>query len=264
MRHSGVATQIIAATRCNLASRRYTFSERRWPDTPEFATVARRWNKDAIDVLFGLIWHGYDLLLVEVLRNADWYDVKDDVERDITELLEPLIRRAMTGFEPFEFQHGRHERETRCVPPAQPPQYDLAFYLREQPRVSLPLEAKVLHTDQALAEYVSDLRQEFLTCRYAPFSTVGAMLGYLMKGKPSSVFSKLERVVPCELRQHEGFPKREHRVSNHRRTVAPGKIYPVDFQCHHLILSMIPESDGPGSAKPGQDVTDPATPPVSS
>jgi hypothetical protein len=221
-----------------LVSRRFTLSEHRFPKTPEFTAVARQWNKRAIEIMFGFVWRGYDLLWVEVLRDTDWTQVADDLERDLTEQLEPRIRRGMTGFEPFDVQHARSEREKRLPAPAQPPQYDIAFYLREQPRVSLPLEAKVLHTDQDLAPYLMDLNGEFLTCRYAPFSAEGAMLGYLLKGSPASFFAKIERTVPCKLHQHKGFPDRPHRFSDHKRTVESGKPYPVAFRCHHLILRL--------------------------
>lgn len=221
-----------------MASRRFTISEQRFPETPEFTSVARRWNKRAIEILLDLVWRGYDLLWLEVLSGADWTHVADDIERDLTESLEPRIRVGLTGFEPFDVQHGRYERESRRPAPAQPPQYDIAFYLRERPRVSLPLEAKVLHTDQDLAAYITDLKEEFLKCRYAPFSSEGAMLAYLMKGATDLVFARIESDVPCRLHKHEGFPTRPHRFSDHRRVVDPGKPYPIEFRCHHLILRL--------------------------
>jgi hypothetical protein len=221
-----------------VTKRRFTFSERNFPETGEFTSLARQWNKGAIEILFGLVWRGYDLLWAEVLCQASWTDVADDIERDLTEQLEPRIRRNMTGFEPFEVQCCRRERETRCAAPAAPPEYDIAFYLRERPLVNFPLEAKVLRTDQALAAYVADVKNEFLTCRYAPFSAEGAMLGYLLKGAPAAVFAKIARDVPCQLHQHEEFPDRAHQFSDHQRKVEPGKTYPVAFRCHHLILRL--------------------------
>lgn len=221
-----------------MLSRRFTFSERRWPQTEEFTAVARRWNSNAIDILFGMVWRGYDLLYAEVLDGADWTDVADDLERDLSEQLEPRIRRHMTGFEPFEVQHGRHEREQRQPAPAQPPQYDIAFYLRQQPRVMLPLEAKVLHSDKSTASYVQDVKQEFLTCRYAPFSSEAGMLAYLVKGVPATLFAKISEVIPCSLHQYEGSKGRLHKFSDHQRIVELGKNYPVAFRCHHLIFQL--------------------------
>lgn len=221
-----------------MAKRRFTFSERNFPQTGEFTSLARQWNERAIEGLLNLVWRGYDLLWTEVLCQATWSGVADDIERDLTEQLEPRIRRHMTGFEPFGVQHGRRERETRQPAPAAPPEYDIAFYLLERPLVIFPLEAKLLPTDQTLAEYVTDVKQEFLTCRYAPFSAEGAMLGYLIRGAPSAVFAKIERDIPCQLQKHTAFLDREHRFSDHRRVVDPGKSYPAAFRCHHLILRL--------------------------
>jgi hypothetical protein len=73
----------------------------------------------------------------------------------------------------------------------QPPEYDLAYVLRADERIMWPLEAKVLETDGDVGEYIKDLKNEFLTCRYAPFSSEGAMLAYLLSGKPEIVFGNL-------------------------------------------------------------------------
>lgn len=81
----------------SVTHRRFTMSEQRWPATPEFTAVARHWNKRAIEILFEYVWSGYDLLLAEVLPGIDWTQVGDDVERDITEHLEFMIRRNMKG-----------------------------------------------------------------------------------------------------------------------------------------------------------------------
>src|SRR5205085_8445710 len=120
-----------------------------------------------------------------------------DLERSITGSLELRIRGVMSGYEPFVIQHGPYERESMLLPPAQPPQYDLAFKLRAQEWIMWPLEAKVLETDGAVNDYRNDLNNEFLTCRYAPFSSEGAMLGYLLTGTTENVFRNLEEKIPC-------------------------------------------------------------------
>ena len=142
----------------------------------------------------------------------------------------------MSGDEPFDIQHGSYERETMQPPPAQPPQYDLAFLLRADERIMWPLEAKVLETDSDVGEYVKDLNNEFLTCRYSPFSSEAAMLGYLLSGTPDKAFGKLEAKIPCTLISNLSFPSRPSRMSDHSRRVTPGKSYPIRFRCHHLIL----------------------------
>jgi hypothetical protein len=107
----------------------------------------------------------------------------------------------------------------------------------EQMSASLwPLEAKVLETPRALAEYERDVREEYLTCRYAPFSSSGAMLGYLISGSALDALANIAKKLGCVLDTVAEFPSRPHRLSNHRRSVPTGKPYPSDFRCHHLVL----------------------------
>src|ERR1039457_4224810 len=114
-----------------------------------------------------------------------------DLERSITQLLEPRIRDAMTGDEPYYIQHGSFERETMAPPPAQPPAYDLAFVLRADERIMWPLEEKGLETPGTLAEYEREVREQYLTCRYAPFTASGAMLGYLLSGMATDALARI-------------------------------------------------------------------------
>jgi hypothetical protein len=181
--------------------------------------------------ILGFVWAAYD----EMLVHPPAIDTRD-LERSITQLLEPRIRDSMTGFEPFYVQHGSYERETMMAPPAQPPAYDLAFVLRADERIMWPLEAKVLETPRALAEYERDVREEYLTCRYAPFSSSGAMLGYLISGSALDALANIAKKLGCALDTVAEFPSRPHRLSNHRRSVPAGKAYPSDFRCHHLVL----------------------------
>jgi hypothetical protein len=62
------------------------------------------------------------------------------------------------------------EFETSYSDQAQPPSYDIAFILRVNERIILPLEAKVLPTERAIAKYIKEITGNYLTCRYAPFS----------------------------------------------------------------------------------------------
>lgn len=198
----------------------------------EFVALANGWCADQSAKLLAFVWKGHDLLMTELPAGIE----AKDLERSITQSLELRIRWVMTGDEPFDIQHGPYERETMQPPPAQPPQYDLAFVLRAEERIMWPLEAKVLETDGAVGEYVKDVNNEFLTCRYAPFSCEGAMLAYLLSGKPEKVFSNLAARTPCRLSDHPDFRDKPHQVSEHKRQVAPGKPYPRGFRCHHLVL----------------------------
>ncbi len=217
---------------------RKTPLEQRWPDTPDFMEVARAWKSDASAILLSFVWQAYDLLQNEILMQIDWKEANEQLERSITQLLEPAIHDVMTRDEPFYVQYEVFEFETRESAQARPPQYDIAFVLYSNRRIMWPLEAKVLRTDGTVAPYIKDLKKEFLTCRYAPFSSEGAMLGYLISGKPANVFHHLETKVPCELYPHPEFPDRDHRCSEHLRHVPANKPYLAHFRCHHVILRM--------------------------
>lgn len=159
-----------------------------------------------------------------------------DLERSITQLLDPRVRDSMSGDEPYYIQHGPFERETMKSPPAQPPQYDLAFILRADERFMWPLEAKVLETPQSVAAYVHDIQNEFLACRYAPFSNSGAMLGYLLKGSPNDAFTAISTKLGNALEPVAEHASKPNRRSLHQRVVPTGRSYSVDFVCYHLIL----------------------------
>lgn len=217
-------------------NRRRTILELRWPQTSEFTSVAKVWRKDASTLLLELVWQAYDVFWAQVVSKIDTSEADDDLERSITQLFEPKIREVMTGREPFYVQHGPYEEETRQAMPAQPPQYDIAFILYSNPRIMWPIEAKVLRTHGAVAKYVKDIQDQFLTCRYAPFSSEGGMLGYLFSGHPAVAFNNIAEKVPCKLNTHPDFEQRDHRVSYHERTIPPGKKYSGDFSCHHMIL----------------------------
>jgi len=221
-----------------VAKRGRTIPELRWPETPEFVELANRWSEDAITDLVGIVWKGYDLLVEEVISEIDCRQAEEQLERSITQLLERRIRRTMTGYEPFDVQHEVFELESAYSAQAQPPQYDIAFILRSNERIIWPLEAKVLSSDGAVAPYVQDIQNQFLTCRYAPFSSEGGMLGYLFSGTSAKVFSNIEAKVPCTLSHHPQFSARNHKISAHQRTVPAGKQYPASFRCHHLILQI--------------------------
>lgn len=198
---------------------------------PSFIALACSWVRDPSKQFLGFVWQAYD----NMKEAPPPIDCRD-LERSISQLLEPRIKQTMTGYEPFYVQHGSFERETMKPPPAQPPEYDLAFVLRADERIMWPLEAKVLETPNQVAKYEREIKNEFLTCRYAPFSNSGAMLGYLLTGSPSDTLNQIEKKLATTLKQSDVFPDRPHQISSHTREVPANKDYPKNFQCHHLIL----------------------------
>jgi hypothetical protein len=142
-------------------------------------------------------------------------------------------------YEFFDIQHEVYEIESSQSAQAQPPQYDIAFILTANERIIFPLEAKVLKSDSAVGEYIKEIKDNFITCRYAPFSSQGGMLGYLFSGDSNKAFTNIATKVPCTLNDHPDFPTRDHKTSDHQRVVPPGKSYPAEFRCHHLLLKII-------------------------
>lgn len=201
------------------------------PD-PAFVALARAWMKAPADALLAFVWTAYD----DMQARPPVIDTRD-LERSITQRLEARINDAMSGDEPFRVQHGPYEHETMAPSPAQPPQYDIAFVLRSDERLMWPMEAKVLETAGRVAGYLADINDQFLTCRYAPFSGSAAMLGYLLSGSASDAFDDIGKKLGCTLLAVSGSSSaRPHRTSHHVRVVPAGKSYPKDFTCHHLIL----------------------------
>lgn len=203
------------------------------PD-PGFAALACSWMPDPSEKLLGFVWEAYDAMV----SSRPVIETKD-LERSITQLLERRVDDAMSGDEPFYVQHGSFEHETMAAPPAQPPAYDLAFVLRADERVMWPIEAKVIETPGRLAEYAKDVKNEFLSCRYGPFTGSGAMLGYLLSGSATDTLAGIEKKLGCTLKSVNGYSTRPHRKSIHTRTVPAGKKYPIGFECHHLILEYL-------------------------
>jgi hypothetical protein len=223
------------------------------PNLKEFRQLTSVWGPDASTNLLSYVWHGCDALRTKTFQQTGGMDKSIlSLERGITQLLVPEIRQAIPLASPYDVEHGPYEFESLAGPSAQPPAYDIGFV----PRANAykhhiwPIEAKVLETDGTLSEYVNEVRDNFLTCRYAPFSAQGAMLGYLLKGAPAVFYRKLSSQLQCPLPHHPDFPERNHKTSDHQRSVPEGKTYPSNFRCHHLVLEVGPAHVAPKAKLP--------------
>ena len=222
-----------------LIRRGITFQELRWPmERTEYRNISKEWPLELVVMALQLVWSGYDLLQKEVLTQIDCQKANKQIEKSITHSLQLRINRVMTRDEPFDIQHEVPEFETSYSDQAHPPSYDMAFILKANERIMLPLEAKVLSSENAVSQYVNELKLNFLTCRYAPFSSTAVMLGYLLKGRPEKVFEKVEKSVQSKLLDHSEFLDRAHKISNHQRNIPSGKSYSPNFCCHHLVLEI--------------------------
>jgi hypothetical protein len=199
-----------------------------WGPPPDAAFVAQAgaWIGQAETVFTDLVWRGYARLKTAEAR----FDNRD-LERSITHLLTAAIDDEVLGEAPYYVQHSPFERETMLAPPAQPPAYDLAFVMRADPRVMWPAEAKILTTPKALADYVADVVDQFLTCRYAPFSPSGAMLGYLLSGAAEDALANIAKRLGVGYAETMPIDTdRPQRSAWHPRTVPAGKAYPTPFR----------------------------------
>lgn len=217
---------------------RLTLGELRYRKKPTLATL-RRWSTEFSTHMLASVWEGFDQLTRDVFT-VDPHEAQDDIERSITELLEPRIQRYIPDHAPYYLQHASAEREKRSKAPAQPRMYDLAFVFWEDETFKWPLEAKVLKSDTraAVSRYVGCLREKLLTFKYSPFSSEAAMLGYLFSGKPATAFSSIAQEVRCEMTAHPDFNTRNHMTSEHVRKVPTNKrdSYPAELRCHHLMM----------------------------
>jgi hypothetical protein len=197
---------------------------------PDFTLLAHEWCQDQSAILLSFVWQAYD----QMGRDKPPVDGRD-LERSITQLLEPRIRRVMSGDEPFYIQHEPKER-AEMKSRGQPAEYDMAFVLWTDERIMWPLEAKVLEAPNKITDYVKAIEEKYIKCGYAPFSSEGAMLGYLLSGNPSDAFANITAKISGVLVDHPSFPLRPHKLSDHVRSVPTGKSYPPKFHCNHLLL----------------------------
>ena len=191
------------------------------------------------------VWNGYDEMSAELLAEIDLRLADAQLEVELTKHLSRGVRRHWSSFVALEFEHSWTESATRVSASGTPPIYDMAFLLRANPRSAWPLEAKVLRRTGDISEYVRDLRNEFLTCRYAPFSSGGAMVGYLIEGNPLDCLEAIERRLRTPFEPFELRSPRPHRRSTHTRVTRPGLSSPLLFCCHHLIMPVGPIPTGP-------------------
>jgi hypothetical protein len=219
-------------------SRRPTIAELRWPETPEFVEATELLAENVVETMTNALWSGYDKLRDIVLVPLGHYEPGDEMERQVTQLLHSRVSESLSGFEPFTCHHAYREFATRLPAPAQAPEYDLAFVLLSNPRICWPVEAKVVATDRTIAAYVTDIRDQYLTCRYAPFSSGGAMLAYMIAGTAATFFDNVAGALACRLDTPTWAGSRAHRFSVHKRNLPRAGRKPGMFECHHLAMQI--------------------------
>jgi hypothetical protein len=198
----------------------------------DFAAFATKWQGDGISKLLGFVWAGYDELRRE---SPTTLNPRDEI--NVNSHLESRIHRKMPKNCPFDFQHTPPELSRRRTASRPPPSPDFGFFPWSDRRAMFPLEAKVLQTAGGVSEYLKALRTRFLQCRYAPNSSEGVMIGYLLSGDDEVTFKKLRTKLRTALENHPDFYFRPHRISEHQRKHRRCKDSPPKFRCHHLIMA---------------------------
>ncbi len=169
----------------------------------------------------------------------NWARAEDEVERSLTAYHSLKIQERQTGDEPFILVPEMPEFETREPAPARSRAYDFGFVTRGGDYSLIwPIEAKVLVHDASLDKYLKDLNGKYLNCALAPYSHEGALIGYFKSGSPAVVFENLAKKIGRLLFGHPSFPDRNHRTSDHDRTVPKEEPYPRAFRCHHLVMEL--------------------------
>ncbi len=199
----------------------------------DFVAFATAWRSDGVLRLLSYIWAGYD-----ALHSENPATLKPSDEVSVNSHLESWIRRKMPKNCPFDIQHTPPELATRLTSSRPAPTPDFGFFPWSDRRAMFPLEAKVLKSEGDLGQYLKALRTRFLQCRYAPHSSEGVMIGYLLAGDTAVVFRKLSGKLRTKLDSHTDFATKPHRVSSHHRTHRRCKNSPANFRCHHLVLLM--------------------------
>jgi hypothetical protein len=88
-----------------------------------------------------------------------------------------------------------------------------------------------------LGNYLIDVRDKFIMGIGAPFVGQAGMIGYLLAGTASEVFSCLEPKLSQPLNHPSAFATRDHKTSFHTRGRSPfGRDLP-DLLLHHLIMT---------------------------
>jgi hypothetical protein len=75
-----------------------------------------------------------------------------------------------------------------------------------------------------------------LTGRYAPFSSGGAMLAYMIAGTAATFFDNVANALRCRMGTPSWAGLRAHRYSVHKRKVSKVGRKPYTFECHHLAM----------------------------
>ena len=120
---------------------RLTPIQANYPVPEDFVILAKRWHPDAINILLGYVWQGFDKLVDEAF---DVSKTDENLEDDITYAACCRINDTIPPSSPYQVVHQPPERERKKVS-GQAPISDLGFRLRGgNIRSHFSIEAKVI------------------------------------------------------------------------------------------------------------------------
>lgn len=215
-----------------------------FPDSsPEFAAIADAWPEHVLVQILTLVWNGFDRMkALPRFRQLDFSRNYAQLERSLTDLhmqeITVLYREEGSNFESFIPHHESWEFQNLSERSARPPSNDLGFVLLSNRRIRWSIEAKVLKTATAIADYLGDLKK-YLDGKSSPFSTQAALGAYLIAGDANDTLASIGESLGVTLRKHQSFPTRAHQLSTHKRNFndLPDEM-PSEFTCHHLIFAL--------------------------
>lgn len=212
---------------------RPTLSELQWPIDDESRQQANDWATSISIQALDWTWRAFDMLRENLLSRVDMKTQFDQLERDLTRNHFAEIQAIWakeTGGESSIEPHAEYpEMETRAPAPAKPPAYDIAFVWRQNRRVALPIEAKIVPTPATLAAYLGDTTK-FEAGIAAPLVGHGAQIAYLLTGSTDEFFSNLSTKFTSLFDIISEFSDRAHRATQHSRVSA------TNLTLHHMAM----------------------------
>jgi len=206
---------------------------------------AVEWAEGITTQVLAWTWRAFDLVGTSVLSRVNMTQPPEQLERDLSRNhfaeIQGVWARETEGESSIEPQAEYPELETRAPAPAKPPAYDIAFVWRSNRRIAFPIEAKVVKTPSALADYLGDT-DKFVSGIAAPLVGEGAQIAYLLKGDSAVFFTNLKSRLRRRLEPVSDFLHRPHRVSRHKRTRSPL------LSLHHLVMNLNAHDDAKAAA----------------
>lgn len=205
------------------------------------AQLGRDWASDNEEVFIGLLLAGIDALHAE-LNSMKIPGEVTEVERMLMAKLFKHVQSAwrLSSFISFFPHHELPEGASIPAGRGRPPSYDLCFVNYANDAVAWPIEGKVLAAPGKLSDYLDSISSRFLSGKYAPFSTSGAMLAFLTSGVLSEIFDEIESQSGISLNRQDPRCGCEISTSMHIRIQRLRETTPEGLKLYHVATNWRP------------------------